>query len=78
MTTKLTLKLDKDIIKQAKVYAYEKQQSLSSLVEIYFRFLLEQEASGENEISPTVRELSGIIQLNDEFDFEKDYTNYLL
>jgi hypothetical protein len=79
MDTKLTLKLDKDIIKQAKTYAQNKQQSLSALVENYFRFLLDQEqTSSMSEISPVVRELSGIIQLDDEIDIHEEYTDYLL
>ena len=79
MDTKLTLKLDKDIIEQAKIYAQNKQQSLSGLVENYFRFLLEQEQpSSPSDISPTVRELSGIIRFDDDLDIREDYTTFLL
>ncbi len=79
METKLTLKLNKEIIEQAKIYAQSKQQSLSALVEAYFRFLLdcEQEPSAP-EISPTVQELSGIIQLDEDRDIRDEYTTYLL
>lgn len=79
MNAKLTLKLDKAVIKQAKVYAQKKQQSLSALVEDYFRFLLDREQeSSIPDISPTVQELSGIIQLDDDIDLHEEYTNYLL
>lgn len=79
MDTKLTLKLDKDIIEQAKQYAQKRQQSLSALVEAYFRFLLDRETSpSPPDISPTVKELSGIIQLDESANIHEDYTNYLL
>jgi len=78
MDTKLTLKLDKDIIEQAKIYAQRKQQSLSALVERYFRCLLDQEHPRSlPTISPTVKELSGIIHLDDR-DLQEEYTTYLL
>jgi hypothetical protein len=38
MNVKLTLNLNKDIIEQAKLYARDKNQSLSSLVQNYFIF----------------------------------------
>ncbi len=79
MNTKLTLHLDKDIIEQAKLYAHDKQQSLSALVENYFRFLLRREHSPASpDISPTVRELSGIIHLAAPEDVREEYTDYLL
>jgi len=79
MDTKLTLKLDKDIIEQVKIYAQDKQQSLSALVERYFRYLLDQERPRTlSTISPTVKELSGIIQLDSDHDLQEEYTTYLL
>ncbi len=79
MDTKLTLKLDKDIIEQAKIYAQNKQRSLSALVEVYFRFLLDREQTPSSpEISPIVKELSGIIHLNEAMDIRDEYTTYLL
>ncbi|RJP33800.1 MAG: hypothetical protein C4527_03745 [Candidatus Omnitrophota bacterium] len=79
MDAKLTLKLNKEIIEQAKHYAQEKQCSLSWLVESYFRFLIERKQSSSiPEISSTVKELSGIIQLDDNEKIRDDYTNYLL
>lgn len=79
MNTKLTLSLDKQIIEQTKQYAQETHQSLSALVENYFRFLLEREQpSSTPEISPIVRELSGIIELDDNINIQEAYTDYLL
>ncbi len=79
MDTKLTLKLDKDIIEQTKQYAQKKHRSLSALVEAYFRFLIDREqVSSPPDISPTVKELSGIIQLENTHNIHDDYTTYLL
>ena len=79
MDTKLTLKLDQDIIEHAKRYAQRHQQSLSALVERYFRVLLDQEhPRARTEISPTVKALSGIIALDHAGDLHDDYTTYLI
>ena len=77
MNVKLTLNLKKDIIESAKLYAREKNQSLSSLVQNYFIFLAEKKQDHKKGISPTIRELSGIIKLDESFDHKKEYGDYL-
>lgn len=74
METKLTLKLDRDVIKAAKDFAENHKKSLSRMVEDYFRKLTsENEPAGK--FSPLVEELSGIIT---EKDLEHlDYVAYL-
>ena len=79
MDTKLTLKLDKEVIEQAKRYAQHKQQSLSALVEHYFRFLIVREREPDTpEISPLVQQLSGILDPVDDQQLRDDYTDYLM
>ncbi len=79
MDAKLTLKLDEDVIEQAKAYARDHQESLSSLVERYFRLLVDQgQGPADLEISSTVWELSGIIRLDEADDRREAYTDYLL
>jgi hypothetical protein len=78
MNVKLTLNLNKDIIEQAKQYARDKNQSLSSLVQNYFLFLAEKSQVDEIEISPIVKELSGIIKLDNDFDFKEEYGSYII
>jgi len=58
MNTKLTLSMDDVVIEKAKQYAALHNISLSKLVEQYFDSL---ENSEVLEITPIVRELSGII-----------------
>lgn len=76
MNTKLTLKLDRTVIENAKRYSLQRKVSLSELVENYFRSLTEY--SGEKNYSSVVRELSGIISIDNEDEFRKEYTDYLV
>jgi hypothetical protein len=76
MDTKLTLKLDKEIINRAKLYAESKKISLSKLIESYLH-LLTKESSTEDNISPLVESLSGVIELPKNYDDKDDYTDYL-
>ncbi len=77
MDTKLTLKLDKDVIKRMKIYAKKEQKSLSKIVENYFIYLSETEYTAVNNYSPLVRELSGIIDLKEQVDTKDEYVDYL-
>lgn len=77
MDTKLTLKLDKDVIDGVKEYAGKKNISLSKMVEKYFKSLIEKKSS-KKSYSPLVNELSGVINLDENFDFEEEYTHYLV
>lgn len=77
MNAKLTLKLNKDAIDHAKSYAKKTNQSLSFLVEKYFTLISEKNSSIPDDISPIVQELSGIINLPDDFDCKGEYHNYI-
>ena len=74
MDTKLTLKLDQEIIERAKEYAKNKNTSLSKLIE---NVLSRMTASGDfnAQITPLVDSLSGIIDANK--INEDDYRTYL-
>jgi len=75
METKLTLKLDQNVIQSVKIYAARNNRSLSRLVEDYFRNLIMESNNNKKNISPLVQELSGIIS---EKDIEGlNYTDYL-
>jgi hypothetical protein len=76
MDTKLTLKLDKEIINRAKDYAESKKISLSKLIESYLQ-LLTKESSSKDKISPLVESLSGVIELPKKYDDKDDYANFL-
>ena len=71
MNTKLTLKVEKKVIEQAKEFARNKGQSLSELVENYFKLLTKQTTKPSDEISPKVKSLKGILKVGNEFDFKE-------
>ena len=75
MDTKLTLKLDKQIIEKAKKYAKEKKISLSKIIEAYLKSITK-EGDQSIEITPYVESISGVINLKGT-DHKKDYSDYL-
>ncbi len=79
MDTKLTLKLDKDVIERAKEYASSHKRSLSRMIESYLKTLIEKEGpqSDDINISPFVKSLQTGIQLPADFDYKKEYGDYL-
>tara|TARA_B110000971_G_C20006824_1_gene499549 strand:- start:38 stop:283 length:246 start_codon:yes stop_codon:yes gene_type:complete len=77
MDTKLTLNVDKTIIEKAKVYAKSHKVSLSHLIESYLAAIVSK-SSRDVEITPLVESLSGVIDLDANFDFKKDYTDFLI
>ena len=77
MDAKLTLKLKDDSISRAKKYVSSIGTSLSAIVEDFFDGLTLQQQSGDFKYSPIVNELSGIIQLEENYDYKSDYTSYL-
>jgi hypothetical protein len=51
MDTKLTLKLDKQVIDRAKAYATSQKRSLSGIIEAYLKTLIERDKTKtENDI----------------------------
>jgi len=76
MDTKLTLRLRKSVIERAKEYAHNQRISLSKMVEIYLESIT---TSKEKEVgtTPLVESLSGVIELEPDFDYKSEYSNYL-
>ena len=69
-TTKLTLTLKKEIIDQAKRFASEHGQSLSVLVENYFKYLTQVNSEpGKDQLSPRIKKLKGVIKVDQDFDY---------
>ena len=77
MEAKLTLKLSNDSISRAKEYVSQIGTSLSAIVENFFDNLTVNDNKSEFSYSPLVNELSGIIHLDENFDYKSDYTSYL-
>jgi hypothetical protein len=82
MNTKLTLSLEKDVIKKAKEYAEAQGQSLSSLVENYFKHLTFNPKPTEKEewksLPESFLKFEGILKKEgDEFDYKEELTKAL-
>jgi len=78
MNTKLTLTIEKDVIKEAKEYAKDKGQSLSELVENYFKLLTKDKRKIKpNHLSPRIKRLRGILKVEKNFDYKKTLTEEL-
>lgn len=78
MNTKLTLTIEKEVIETAKVYAKEKGQSLSEMVENYFKLItVSKRKINESQLSPKVKKLRGIIKTNENIDYKKILTEEL-
>jgi Family of unknown function (DUF6364) len=59
MNTKLTLRMDENLIAQAKLYAAKEGRSLSDLVGSYFARLAEAKKSVDAKADPSTTALSG-------------------
>jgi catalase (peroxidase I) len=78
MNTKLTLTIEKEVIEIAKKYAKERGQSLSEMVENYFKFVTTKRIKvKEKQLSPKVKKLRGIIKADVPLDYKQILTEEL-
>lgn len=75
MNTKLTLRLEEDLIRSAKRHASIMGKSVSQMVADYFYLLDKKSSKGKQQITPIVKSLRG--SLKGSGVDEKDYKNYL-
>ena len=75
MNSKLTLRLDEDLIKTAKKYSIKSGKSLSKIVADLFSIIEDNDIDIEHNLSPKVRRLKG--SLRNASISEKDYKIYL-
>lgn len=79
MDTKLTLKLDQEIIEKAKLYAANKKISLSRIIEAYLQFITNDADSNEMEfeISPYVKSITAGNKIPKDYNYKDDYTDHI-
>lgn len=78
MDTKLTLRLDDQVIERAKIYARTHKISLSKMIESYLDSVTKQnDKEKENQITPLVKSLCGVIDLPGNYDYKKEYRDFL-
>ena len=79
MDSKLTIKLDKEVIEKAKEYASRHQKSLSRIIESYLQSLTSENSTNDQEevtISPFVKGLSQKTTIPDDFDYKNELGNH--
>jgi hypothetical protein len=76
MNANLTLSLDRDTIEHAKNFARSRHKSLSRVVEDYLRQVTRAETQDE-EITPLVAELSGVVSAENGERYGAEYADYL-
>ncbi|MCK5251025.1 MAG: hypothetical protein KAJ98_13730 [Spirochaetaceae bacterium] len=77
MNKKLTLSVDDTVILRAKRYAREHKESLSEIVENYFRIVTSDYKVENDEMAPLINELLGSVRVPDDFNFKKEKLEYL-
>ncbi|MEX0996113.1 MAG: DUF6364 family protein [Flavobacteriaceae bacterium] len=77
MDTKLTLKLNREVIEKAKQYASNKKMSLSRLVEAYLNSLTSNKESNGFEISSFVKSIATGSSIPLDLDYKEEYGDYL-
>jgi len=80
MGAKLTLKLDKFVIEQAKEYASSQNRSFSRIIESYLKSLINREnliKENDIKISPIVKSMSTGIKIPADLDYKSEILNHL-
>ena len=78
METKLTLRLNDNVIKRAKIYARTHKISLSKMIESYLDGITKHKEEDKRiSITPLVDSLSGVIDLPSDFDHKKEYRDHI-
>lgn len=77
MDSKLTLNVDKELARKAKIYASKKGRSLSDLVESYFKALTRKTGNSEIDFTPKVKSLLGSFKVPNNFDYKKELSEQL-
>jgi len=75
MQTKLTLRLEDQLIEQAKTYAAHAGKSVSQIVADYFKLLTSEKTKSVSPSTPVTQSLRGLLR-ESKLD-EKDYKKYL-
>lgn len=80
MDTKLTLKLDKSVIEQAKEYASSHKRSLSRIIEAYLKSLVNQNQKNDNddiELSPFVKSMSTGVNIPTDINYKDEFLKHM-
>ena len=76
MNTKLTLRLDEEVISRIKNYTNKHQVSLSKFTESIFKQILETSEEASQDLTPIVRKYKGVLR-NNNIDEIDELANFL-
>ena len=77
MNKKLTLLIDETVITQAKSYAEHHKETLSGMVEKYFKYVTSQHSiKTKVKLPQEIEKLVGIIKIPDNLDIKKEYRRH--
>ena len=76
MDTKLTLSVNRNIVKKAKIYAQKNKTSISQIVEDYFALITKERYHPKDQKTHLIKDLTGIIKLPKGYDEKRDYRKY--
>lgn len=77
MDAKLTLRLNKRVIDRAKNYAHIHDVSLSKMIESLLDSVTAEKSADSIVISPLVKSISGVAKISLDYDYKKDYAEFL-
>lgn len=80
MDAKLKLKIDKDVIDKAEIYASSHKISLSRMIESYLKSVIDRESAelkNEIRISSFVKSINTGVKMPIDLDYKKEYGDYL-
>lgn len=73
MNAKLTLTIEQEVIKKAKLYAKNKNRSLSDIIENYLDLLTNKNQTEKEETNPLVESLRGAFKdIDTGFDYKEE------
>lgn len=75
MSTKLTLTVEKSVIKRAKSYAKNTGRSLSEIVENYLLTITQE--TDTKDLSPKLKKIVGAVNLPEDFDEDEELRSIL-
>ncbi|MDR1453624.1 MAG: DUF6364 family protein [Candidatus Margulisbacteria bacterium] len=79
MYTKLTLNVEKAVVENARIYAKQKQRSISKLVEEYLASISADTKDEENiKLEPLTKRIAGIISVDKNFNYKEILTEALM
>jgi hypothetical protein len=77
MTAKLTLSVEKRVVRRAKHYAERNGKSLSKIVEQYLESLAETDSKNKTGVPPKLKRLYGTVKLPKDLDHKKEIRKIL-